>query len=218
MTKVFITDVDGAIGDCSAAAREIGLHRKYEIYKNEPKKIIADGLPQMDMGFSKTMNYLARNFEFYPGVKDVLKEFKKNGYEICFCSDNFIFSLPENQYEINKKLEPKNAHPDEFFTTMTADPDGPMPIRSNGDKVGYVNRKFKKAEKGVLIVDDVNDFEAAAHAKRMGEERDGLLVIKTGDNSFNLFNGHVDTYEKYFANIPKNRQVIEGDFLRQKTI
>ncbi len=205
--KCFITDVDGAIGDCTRAAAEIKLEKAYERYKNSPARIVLEELPEMGMGLMRTMNYLARNFDVYPGVKETLETFGDRGYELCFCTDNPIFSVEENKDVLLEKVLGRKVdeYANEVFTSLIAEK-GPEPkIKMNGSKVEYIEKKLRKAKKGILVVDDKNDFESAAYAKGLHN----VMNIKVKRNCARLFNGCVDLYLDNFSDITKNEIVSE---------
>ncbi len=213
MTKVCISDLDGAFGDCEEAARELGILKDYKELKDNPDRLETDDFRQLDWNTLKSYNFLTKKFTVYEGGPELINLLIDNGYEFYFSTNNMLTSLPGNQEILREKFSYNGVKPEiGFHTTRIIEPDGSKPrIVGNGSKKDFAERKFKYAEKGLHISDNRHELDSASYVNRLNTEKFYDIVnIKLGDEDLVLYNGMNMTYKKNISDILKDKDLIKN--------
>lgn len=202
--KVFITDLDGPIGNCQKAANSIGVGDIYNKCRNSPS-LLQEELNGLSKEFFHIAKKLVDGFEMYPDVGVTLKTLKLIGYDNFVCTDNPIFGVRENGESFKRKLTENVrdeglsddiSYLDELYVTLIPEVvDDKLHLRANKSKKSYVKEKFSIYGSGIFVVEDKNDLEAAKEIDKLRDRYD-ITILKFGKNCKEL--------EKYSDAVVKN--------------
>jgi len=183
--KVFITDLDGPIGDCQKTADELGIGKIYSTCRSNPV-LLQEKLNGVSNEFYLLSKKLLDGFEINDGVHETLKDMKKIGYDNFACTDNPIFAVKENGVKYSELFKErfrdgKLYYLDEVHTTLIPQiENNKLKLKPNGSKDNFIRDKFNEYESGVLVVEDENDLELARTADEMKRRYD-IKILRYGN-------------------------------------
>jgi len=184
--RVFITDLDGPIGDCQNTADELGIGQIYSACRSNPS-LLQKRLDGLSNEFYLLSKKLLEGFEINDGVYETLRDMKKIGYDNFACTDNPIFAVRENEIKYTELFKERFREGELFYldgihtTLIPQIENGKLKLKPNGSKRNFIINKFDEYESGILVVEDENDLELAKAANEMKEKYD-IKILKFGNN------------------------------------